>query len=75
MERGENVQTTMTHGKTEVSEVFGAGWKREQQTTINSTTYLPCGGGRQLRQMSQWTLKSTIVDSLGVFKVVENEKK
>ena len=41
------MQTTMTHDKTEVSEALRAGWKRKQQTTINSAVNLPSGGRRQ----------------------------
>jgi hypothetical protein len=37
------MQVTMTHNKTEGSKAFRAASERKQQTTIDSTTYLPCG--------------------------------
>jgi hypothetical protein len=43
----------------------------KQQSTVLSTYLVEEGGSRQ---MSQWTLKSAIVDSLGITEVVGKEK-
>jgi hypothetical protein len=67
------MQTTMTHDKTEVSEALElvGSANNKQQSTVLSTYLVEEGDSRQ---MSQWTLKSAIVDSLGITEVVGKEK-
>jgi hypothetical protein len=73
-ERREKMQTTVTHDKTEVyrrrSVLMGSANKK-QQSTVLPTYLVEEGGSHRIRQ---WTLKSAIVDSLGVTEVVENDK-
>jgi hypothetical protein len=68
------MQTTVTHDKTEVyrrrSVLMGSANKK-QQSTVLPTYLVEEGGSHRIRQ---WTLKSAIVDSLGVTEVVENDK-
>jgi hypothetical protein len=47
---------TMTSGKTEGMEAVRGTSKRKQQSTINSTSYLPCGE-RENRLMRRWMLE------------------